>query len=51
MPASFLIREKEEEWVVGGSGEDLGGVGEGEKVIRIHCMKKTIFNNNKKKKK
>lgn len=28
-----------------GSGEDLGVLGEGEIVIRIHCMKKTILKN------
>lgn len=26
-----------------GSGEDLGVLGEGEIVIRIHCIKKTIL--------
>lgn len=28
-----------------GSGEDLGVLGEGEIVIRIHCMKKNYFKN------
>jgi hypothetical protein len=29
-----------------GDGEDLEGSGEEETVIRIYCMKKTIFNKN-----
>lgn len=50
MPICFLRRERKGTEADGWeSGEELGGIGEREIVIRIYCLEKSIFNKRKEK--
>lgn len=49
MPTCFLTREKMKDVDLDGSGgrEEWRGVGGGETIIRIYCIKTPIFNKRK----